>query len=476
MEEMETFKKIYNEKIEKLEKDLQMKKQEILETEIETFKKIYNEKIEKLEKDLQMKKQEKKPEILETEMETFKKIYNEKIEKLEKDLQMKEQEKKQEILETEMETFKKIYNEKIEKLEKDLQMKEQEKKQEILETEMETFKKIYNEKIEKLEKDLQMKEQEKKQEILETEMETFKKIYNEKIEKLEKDLQMKKQEILETEMETFKKIYNEKIEKLEKDLQMKEQEKKQEILNTKVKKQIIKETKKIHNEKIEKLENDCVQKDLKIKEQENIQEILKTENALLHLLRAEANADSGNPLDTDIILDCCQAIEKGLQGCRAYMLRGKHLLKLGLFDAAMNDFETAITVKESEECLKSIEDAKALMKKWESQSLYEVLGVGQTATRAEILKAFKGLYMKFHPDRHGDKPKFIQEAFEEKFKELVDAITVLTDDQIRKVYDAEVQPPRSRQQPGQRDQHPRRQKGTVFDDMFDALGKFFVCK
>ncbi|XP_068235935.1 dnaJ homolog subfamily C member 3-like [Palaemon carinicauda] len=257
---------------------------------------------------------------------------------------------------------------------------------------------------------------------------------------------------------------------------MKEQEKKQEILNTKVKKQIIKEIKKIHNEKIEKLENDCVQKDLKIEEQENIQEILKTENALLHLLRAEANAASGNPLDTDLILDCCQAIEKGLQGCRAYMLRGKHLFKLGLYDAAMNDFEAARTVKESEECLKFIEDAKVLKKQWESQSLYEVLGVGQTATREEILKAFKGLAMKFHPDRHGDKPKFIQEAFEEKFKELVDAKTVLTDEQIRKEYDAELQPPRSRQQPGQRDQSPRRQKGTVFDDMFDAFGKFFACK
>ncbi|XP_068242227.1 dnaJ homolog subfamily C member 7 homolog [Palaemon carinicauda] len=158
------------------------------------------------------------------------------------------------------------------------------------------------------------------------------------------------------------------------------------------------------------------------------------------------------------------------------MLRGKYLLKLDLFDAAMNDFKAARTVKESEECLNFIEDSKALKKKWESQSLYEVLGMGQTATRTEISKAFKGLAMKFHPDRHRDKPKFIQEAFEKKFKELVDAKTVLTDEQIRKEYDAELQPPLSRQQPGQRDQPPRRQKGTVFDDMFDALRKFFAFK
>ncbi|XP_068213218.1 dnaJ homolog subfamily C member 7-like [Palaemon carinicauda] len=212
------------------------------------------------------------------------------------------------------------------------------------------------------------------------------------------------------------------------------------------------EFKKIHNKKIEELENDCVQKDLQIKDQEKLLEILKTENALLHLLRAEANADSRNPVDTDIILDCCQAIEKGLQGCRAYMLRGKHLLKLDLFDAAMNDFEAVRTVKGSEECLNFIEDAKALKKKWENQSHYDVLGVGQTATRAEILNAFKGLALKLHPDRHGDKPEFIQEAFEEKFRKMVNAKTLLMDEQSRNEYDAEIQPPCPRQQPGQKDQ------------------------
>ncbi|XP_068228088.1 dnaJ homolog subfamily C member 3-like [Palaemon carinicauda] len=227
--------------------------------------------------------------------------------------------------------------------------------------------------------------------------------------------QEKKQEIINMEMEEIKIIHHDEIEKLQndcfqKDLQIKEQEKKREILKTEMEE--MEKYKKILNEKIEKLENDCFQKDLKMKEQENIQEILKTENAPLHLLRAEVNAASGNPLDTDIILDCCQAIEKGLQGCRAYMLRGKHLLKHSLFDAAMNDFEAARTVQESEECLKFINNAKALKKKWESQSHYEVLGAGHTATRAEILKVFKGLAMKLHPDRHGDKPKFIQETFE----------------------------------------------------------------
>ncbi|XP_068242223.1 uncharacterized protein [Palaemon carinicauda] len=147
------------------------------------------------------------------------------------------------------------------------------------------------------------------------------------------------------------------------------------------------------------------------------------------------------------------------------MLRGKHLLKLGLFDAAMKDFEAVRT----------------------------------TATRAEILNTFKGLALKLHPDRHGDKPEFMQEAFEEKFKKVVKAKTVPMYEQSKNEYDAEIQPPCPRQQPGQRNQRqqyryyynpakayynqrkqkhrsPRKQKKTVFQDMFAAFGKFFACK
>ncbi|XP_068212440.1 dnaJ homolog subfamily C member 3-like [Palaemon carinicauda] len=226
--------------------------------------------------------------------------------------------------------------------------------------------------------------------------------------------------------------------------------KEKEILNKEME-----EVKKNLNEKIEKQQNDCVQKDVHIKEQDELLEILKNENAHLRFFRAEANAASENPPDTDIISDCCHAIENGLEGCRAYMLRGKHLLKLGLFDAAMKDFEAARTVEESEECLRFIEDAKAQKKKWESKSHYEVLGVSKTATRAEILKAFKDLAFKLHPDKHGDQPKILQEAFEEKLKNVVNAKTVLTDEERRKKYDAEIQRPRLRQQPAQRE--PRQQ-------------------
>ncbi len=61
---------------------------------------------------------------------------------------------------------------------------------------------------------------------------------------------------------------------------------------------------------------------------------------------------------------------------------------------------------------------------------YEVLGVSKSASERDIKKAYKKLAMKYHPDRtQGDK------GMEEKFKEIQEAVEVLTDDQKRAAYD-----------------------------------------
>ncbi len=61
---------------------------------------------------------------------------------------------------------------------------------------------------------------------------------------------------------------------------------------------------------------------------------------------------------------------------------------------------------------------------------YEILGVNQSATEDELKKAFRKLAIQYHPDRNpGDK-----EA-EEKFKEINEAYSVLSDAKKRAAYD-----------------------------------------
>ena len=66
----------------------------------------------------------------------------------------------------------------------------------------------------------------------------------------------------------------------------------------------------------------------------------------------------------------------------------------------------------------------------EKRDYYEVLGIGKSATKDEIKKAYRKLAMQYHPDRNpGDK------VAEEKFKEAAEAYEVLSDDQKRQRYD-----------------------------------------
>ena len=67
----------------------------------------------------------------------------------------------------------------------------------------------------------------------------------------------------------------------------------------------------------------------------------------------------------------------------------------------------------------------------EKKDYYEVLGVPKDATEEQIRKAYKKLAIRWHPDKNPDNRK----QAEEKFKEIGEAYSVLSDPKKRNEYD-----------------------------------------
>ncbi|KAG8382781.1 hypothetical protein BUALT_Bualt05G0113000 [Buddleja alternifolia] len=68
-------------------------------------------------------------------------------------------------------------------------------------------------------------------------------------------------------------------------------------------------------------------------------------------------------------------------------------------------------------------------------SYYSVLGVGTDSSDDEIRRAYRKLAMQWHPDKWSRSPSFLGEA-KQKFQQIQEAYSVLSDRRKRTLYDA----------------------------------------
>merc|ERR1719374_242224 len=105
-----------------------------------------------------------------------------------------------------------------------------------------------------------------------------------------------------------------------------------------------------------------------------------------------------------------------------------------MYEEAVEDFQKAKSIDEDNRRAKEgLERSQRLKKLAGKRNYYKILGVKKTASKKEILKAYKSLARQWHPDKFQDEAE--KEAAQKKFIDIAAAKEVLTDDEKRQQYD-----------------------------------------
>ena len=162
-------------------------------------------------------------------------------------------------------------------------------------------------------------------------------------------------------------------------------------------------------------------------EREQSRYVVKTNRLLCHCLRQEGRAE-------EAARACDEALRLEPDHFEALIDRGEARLAMEMYEEALDDFQRAKTVDgESRKAQEAIEKAQRLLKQSQKRDYYKILGIRRNASKKDVLKAYKALARKWHPDVFKDEKE--KEAAQKKFIDIAAAKEVLTDDEKRQQYD-----------------------------------------
>ncbi|CAF3383343.1 unnamed protein product [Rotaria socialis] len=117
------------------------------------------------------------------------------------------------------------------------------------------------------------------------------------------------------------------------------------------------------------------------------------------------------------------------------------------YEAALADYKRAHEIEDSSRINEGMQRVQKLIKQSKKRDYYKILGVRRSANKAEILKAYRKLAIKWHPDKYeGDDKK----KAEKMFIDIASAKEVLTDQEKRARFDAGDDPLDAEEQAQQR--------------------------
>lgn len=130
---------------------------------------------------------------------------------------------------------------------------------------------------------------------------------------------------------------------------------------------------------------------------------------------------------------CSEALDLSPDDVRPLCDRAEAYLNDGQYDKAMRDFEQAVQMDEHSCGHEGLKRAQRMEKLSKKRDYYKILGVKRTAAKREILKAYRKLAQKWHPDNYqGDSKKDAEKVF----IDIAAAKEVLTDPEKRKRFDS----------------------------------------
>lgn len=136
---------------------------------------------------------------------------------------------------------------------------------------------------------------------------------------------------------------------------------------------------------------------------------------------------------TEALQECNDALELH-KDAGVLCDRAEAYLGAEQYDDAIHDYQDAMQLDEhSQRAREGLERAKKMQKQSERRDYYKILNVKRTATKKEIVKAYRTAAQKWHPDnfRDGDEKK----KAEKKFIDIAAAKEVLTDEEKRRQFD-----------------------------------------
>lgn len=106
-----------------------------------------------------------------------------------------------------------------------------------------------------------------------------------------------------------------------------------------------------------------------------------------------------------------------------------------MYDDAIRTYQDAIEIDENlQRAKEGIERAKRLQKQAEKRDYYKILGVTRSASKQEVVKAYRKMAQKWHPDNFAQNESERKIA-EKKFIDIAAAKEVLTDPEKRAIFD-----------------------------------------